>query len=308
MLRNATGKKTCSVMGRSVSSTDPVLDRLREIGRELADLKEAVKIYEGILPLLRDADIHVAPVCLTPEQARRKMEEGLPLLHGLELEVDLEGTKELMLQLARLLEDCRKSSAARQIRIEIEEDRIDLGSILLHTAAGDNDLVTSVSEDFCLDAGLLRAITENALRPAFYAWRRQVTSLSEGSHWDRGECFVCGAKPIFGELRDNNLDKHLRCGRCGADWRFSRLQCLSCGNEDHRMLSFLYSSDPREKSRLEVCEECKGYLKVITTFSPTPPELLHAEDLATIHLDYAAQKRGYVRGGIYGSEARPEIA
>jgi FdhE protein len=47
--------------------------------------------------------------------------------------------------------------------------------------------------------------------------------------------------------------------------------------------------------RVEVCDSCSGYLKVIATFDPTPPEMLAVADLATLHLDYIAQERGYVR-------------
>ena len=44
-----------------------------------------------------------------------------------------------------------------------------------------------------------------------------------------------------------------------------------------------------------MCDECGGYLKVSAAFSPTPVELLPVEDLATVHLDYIAQERGYAR-------------
>jgi hypothetical protein len=39
----------------------------------------------------------------------------------------------------------------------------------------------------------------------------------------------------------------------------------------------------------------EGYLKVIAAFTPTPPEMLPVEDLATLHLDYIAQKPSYGR-------------
>lgn len=45
--------------------------------------------------------------------------------------------------------------------------------------------------------------------------------------------------------------------------------------------------------RIEVCEKCCGYLKVVVSFSPLPPEMLFVEDLATVQLDYIAQWRGY---------------
>jgi len=300
------GKDLLGVMpGRSVGSSAPVVDRLREIGRELPDLREAAAAYEAILLLLIDADLHTAPICVTPDQARMNMGKGLPLLNGLDLEVDLKGTRALMLRIAGALENCGENSNARQIRMAIEEDRLDAGRLLSQIASGGSGGSVAYHQD--LDSGLLRAIAENALKPAFHAWRRQLTPLSEEINWNRGECFVCGATPILGELRDNNLDKHLRCGRCGADWQFRRLQCLYCGNEDHRTLSTLYNEDPHEKNRVEACEKCKGYLKVIITFSPTPPELLQAEDLATLHLDYAAQKLGYIRLEIYRSDGESEI-
>jgi formate dehydrogenase maturation protein FdhE len=45
----------------------------------------------------------------------------------------------------------------------------------------------------------------------------------------------------------------------------------------------------------EVCDKCNGYLKIITTYAPTAPEMLAVEDLATLHLDFRAQEQGYAR-------------
>ncbi len=44
---------------------------------------------------------------------------------------------------------------------------------------------------------------------------------------------------------------------------------------------------------MEVCEKCRGYLKVIAAFTPTPAELLPLEDFATIEMDFIARDRGY---------------
>jgi len=51
---------------------------------------------------------------------------------------------------------------------------------------------------------------------------------------------------------------------------------------------------------VEVCDRCKGYLKVIVSFTPTPADLLPIEDLATLHLDYIAQAHGYKRAAGHG--------
>jgi len=290
----------------TATDTDPIIRSLKTLAQDSPHLKDAAKLYEAILPLLRDADIRVGHVALTPEQARSKMEKGLPLLHDLDLELDMQSVRGLMLQLVRAIGKFGKgeqegngktlrASAASRIRGALEEDRLDISEILTAVAAGKRDMVTSATQGIGLDSGLVRMLARNALKPAFRAWRRQLTPLAEKISWDKGSCFICGADAILAELHGNTQVKHLRCGQCGADWPFPRLQCMYCGNEDHTSLGYLYSENQAEKFRVEVCEKCKGYLKVIAAFSPTPPEILSVEDLATLHLDYIAQERGYTR-------------
>ncbi len=77
---------------------------------------------------------------------------------------------------------------------------------------------------------------------------------------------------------------------------FRRLRCTHCANADTRTFGYLYPEAQCEKVKIEVCDRCKGYLKTIATFYPTPAEMLPVEDLATLHLDYIARERGYSRG------------
>jgi formate dehydrogenase maturation protein FdhE len=115
--------------------------------------------------------------------------------------------------------------------------------------------------------------------------------------WNKPCCPICGAMPAFAELQGHHLQKHLRCNRCGADWPARRIHCLYCGNEDHRTLCVLYKDSRHDTVRLEICEQCKGYIKVIVTFSPTTPEQFPVLDLETIYLNYIAEERGYRMNG-----------
>lgn len=286
--------------------SDPVIRRLRTLAKDYPYLKDAAGMYEAILPLLSDADIHAEQVSLTPADALLKMEKGVPLLHEIDLGLDVEAVHKLMLQLARSVEKfyegrengddaLLRSQAARRIRKLIEENRLNVSVLISGAAAGKRDLITSSSQGLGVDDGLLWILAQNALNPSLYAWRRQLTPIVDEISWYKGSCFICGAGAILGELQGNNQVKHLRCIQCGADWPFRRLQCMYCGNEDHATLGYLYPESQIQELRVEVCEKCKGYLKVITTFSPIQPEMLPVEDLATLHLDYIAQERGYVR-------------
>ncbi len=314
-----------------IDTVDPIVQRLHVLVESSPDLAEVAHIYERILPLLRDADLHVTPLVLTPAQARAKMERGLPLLHELDLEIDDQAICQLMLQLAHALETTGEKSlppkrrmpwerasrqldaaalyenahkgndgllraaATRQIRLALEGNQLNIGALLPHTATGDSGFVTAVAHSLQLDPGLLWTLVQNALKPTLRAWRQQLAPLAEGIAWHKGYCFVCGAGATLGELQGNDQVKHLRCGQCGADWLFRRLQCMYCGNQDHSTLDYLYVEGQPEKMRLEVCGQCHGYLKIIAAFAPTPADMLPVEDLATLHLDYIAQERGYSR-------------
>jgi formate dehydrogenase accessory protein FdhE len=281
----------------ALNGHDPLVQRLRALAQQSPDLKDAAQRYEIILPLLRDADLHAAPVSIGPDEARAKLAAGLPLLHDVALELDHRAVHGLILRLAGALETIGGSSrdACRRIREAMEADNLDVGTILPCIAAGDHGTVASLAQALTLDAGLVWTLVQNAFKPALHSWRRTLAPLLDVISWNRGCCPICGSCAMLGELQGNHLSKHLRCGQCGADWPFRRLQCPYCGNEDHRTLGYLYEEPRCEKMRVEVCDRCRGYLKVFISFSPTPPDLLPVEDLATLALDYIAEQRGYAR-------------
>jgi hypothetical protein len=313
-----------------MTTVDPVTQRLETLVQISPDLKDAAQVYAALLPLLREQDLHISPISMTVEQAREKLQAGLPLLHNLDLELDYAAAGVLMAQMARGLEapdgearpakrgwrrphdqepdrlalyeharagDTAKlrAAAARQIRVALEQGRLDPSVLLPHVAGGEGEYVTALAESLQLDPGLVWTLAQNALKPALYAWCCQLSPLTEGVDWRRGYCPICGSAATLAELRGNDQSKHLRCALCGADWPFPQLQCMYCGNEDHSTLSYFYPDGEREKQRIEVCDKCGGYLKVIAAFSPIPVQVLPIEDLATLHLDYIAQERGYAR-------------
>ncbi|MDE3090351.1 MAG: formate dehydrogenase accessory protein FdhE, partial [Chloroflexota bacterium] len=255
---------------------------------------------------------------------------GLPLLHEVDLRLDERAARDLMVRIARALEEAHteappqkhrapwrrgkvpdaaalfgsahagdgaalRAAAAREIRLALEEDRIEMGALLSRVAGGDSPFVTALAQGLKLDAGLTWTLAQNSFKPALRAWQRQLAPLAQGVTWHKGYCFVCGGAATLGELQGNDQEKHLRCGQCGADWQFPRLQCMYCGNQDHRTFGYLYPESQGDTMRVEICDNCHGYLKIINAFSPTPPESLAVQDLATLHLDYIAQERGYAR-------------
>jgi len=89
---------------------------------------------------------------------------------------------------------------------------------------------------------------------------RQFLKFTSGAIGTSVVSDVCGSTATLGELQDNDQIKHLRCGQCGAEWHFNRLQCLYFGNMDHATQQIL-SMAGCYSQRVEACDMCGGYLR-----------------------------------------------
>jgi len=300
---------------RTKDTTDPLTQRLRQLALTSPALASTARMYETVLPLLRDADLDVALIHFTPRQIHKKLQQGIPLLMDVDLDIDVASARELMLKLADALAGYGKKSAgfpfrlpwtrpaaddhvaALKIKTAVEENTLDAGHLLSLIVAGELDAVSAAAAERGLDVGLVLALARNTLKPALRTWCRQLVPLAKEVEWQSAVCFVCGAPAVLAELQGNGQARHLRCGMCGSDWQVRRLQCALCGNEDHRTLQYYMEDGEEDRMRFEACDNCHGYIKVIASFSPTPFEELAVADLETLHLDYAAQDLGYSRLG-----------
>jgi FdhE protein len=183
-----------------------------------------------------------------------------------------------------------------RIRCALEEDRLIPVELLMHAVKGDFRSLARRAEDRMLAPSLLVTLAQAALKPALRSWHKELAPLAAGADgWDRADCYICGSMACIGELRGNEQAGRLRCGQCGADWPFRRLRCVYCGNEETASQGILYPEGRQEKVRAEVCDACRGYLKVVANFAPASPEELAIEDLSTLYLDSYARERGYFR-------------
>ncbi len=285
-----------SVTGSDRASLVPILSplerRLRVLGERFPEVREAAETYRILLVILRDAPASAAPVAIDAGEAAGKLARGEPLLAGTALAFDLDATRGLAIRLAEALSR-RGVAKAAPVRDALARERFPMERLLRHAAAGDRAFVRTLALVLAVDPALLDVVAQNAIKPALRAWSRQLAPLARGLSWEKGYCFVCGARAALAELRGGELFRHLRCGRCGADWGVRRVLCPFCGNENPSSLGFLHAGKPMERARVAVCDGCREYLKVVTAFEPGAPDEVVVEDLATLPLDYAARARGY---------------
>jgi formate dehydrogenase major subunit len=151
-----------------------------------------------------------------------------------------------------------------------------------------------VAEAIGADPAALDLVAHLLVTPLLQASRRHLAARRRES-WPHGYCPVCGSGPALAEILGLERVRHLRCARCGGDWAFAPLRCPSCGERDHRRLGTLVSEDEGDSRKVDVCENCRGYVKSIATLGAWPALQVGLEDLASVDLDVIALDRGYAR-------------
>ncbi|MEK6679769.1 MAG: formate dehydrogenase accessory protein FdhE [Nitrospirota bacterium] len=139
---------------------------------------------------------------------------------------------------------------------------------------------------------------EDTLRKAF------LINLAKGlngvgdvvnKHWENSFCPVCGSLPSIGILGgDRECGMSLVCSLCETQWDFKRLYCPFCGNDNHEWLGYLVTEGD-EGYRINYCNKCKLYLKVVDIRKKGNVYSYPVEDILTLPLDILAQEKGYKR-------------
>jgi FdhE protein len=215
------------------------------------------------------------------EPAAGEREAGAPLLHGAAVRLD-----------ARRAGGLVRALAERIGILTVSE--LDPIPLIRAAIERDDDHIARAAERVGASHDSLTVLAQLAAIPLLHAATHALDS-GVPAVWQRGYCPVCGTWPSLVEMRGIERERRLRCGCCAADWRLPVLRCAFCGEIDHHLLGSLVPEGDAQQRRVETCESCHGYLKVVMTLGALPPLTLALQDLVTVPLDFVAQERGYER-------------
>lgn len=217
-----------------------------------------------------------------------------PIVHGAALRLDAERATELVRRLA--------SSAG------IARDaEIDARAAIRAAIARDDDALAAMADRYDASLDSFALLAQVAAMPLLLSITRGQDERAAKA-WQRGYCPVCGAWPSLVEIRGLERERRLRCGSCSADWSLPLLRCAFCDEGDHAKLGSLLAEGEEHLRRVETCESCHGYLKVVMTFDALGTRALLLADVGTVPLDLVAQDRGYARPARPGWAPAVEIA
>jgi len=265
---------------------------LAELGRAQPALADLAGQLGDFLPALYGEPVAAAAPSLPREKAAEKLNAGVPLLRGEALDIDWPAlTRRLQGMIGTLKQ--RRADAAGSLARALGSKQLDVAAFTEAVLAGRPQAVHERADALGLDAPLTASVLSLALYPVFGSLRAELQPVLTAGPWEQGYCPVCGSFPKLGEFRGLEQIRFLRCSLCAAEWQFPRLRCPGCGNQDHRKLGYLHVVGEEGKCRAATCDNCRQYVKMVSTLTALGPVALLVSDVATVHLDLLAAEKGF---------------
>ncbi len=275
----------------------------REARRYVDDnprLKGIVGLYREVFSVQRklSRDIPDQLPHIEGGQVSLRIEQGRLLVEPGEVKLDISVLAKMMRGLGEVMK--KKGEKPMQnidvFMAEELEDEKKLAELADAFLQREEEELSRLAEGYSLDPALLYMLLHISLAPFLWKAAGVLARKADLDQVPQGECPVCGDLPIMGFLRPEDGLRVLECSLCGSRWGFPRIMCPFCNNIAQSDLKYIFV-DGDDSRRVYLCEKCKKHIKISTPPSEKDAEfVVPLEDLATAHLDLAAEEKGYERG------------
>ncbi|MCE5264591.1 MAG: formate dehydrogenase accessory protein FdhE [Deltaproteobacteria bacterium] len=223
-----------------------------------------------------------------------KIEGGFPLVDFTSVDFDLAEPQAYFLALLEIAEKRAPGETGEMAR-KILDGELDFNDLIYESFNPPNEdeeeaAVAQEEEEASFD--LVELFIEESLRPALERVAARYGDAVRKAEWTEGYCPICGREPKIGEIRDEEGSRYLFCNQCGFEWSYLRIKCPFCGNEEQQSLAY-FTIEGDERYRVDVCNKCKRYIKIVDFREAKQKADLDVEDIATLHLDMLANDEGY---------------
>jgi FdhE protein len=277
------------------------------MAKMLKDALKTIEKYKNITPHYGELLDILGEILILREEYRRKMKNvifpideglmetkitgGLPLIDFSAGTFDLTEPRMYFTALLEIAEK-RAPGETKEVLQMIQDGTFNFDKMIsdsFNSLQEDEEASEDIDDDVI---DLVDLFLEESLRPALEKVVEKYGKSIAKAGWAEGYCPICGKEPKIGEIREEEGRRFLFCTQCGFEWRFMRIKCPFCGNEEQQTLAY-FSIEGEERYRVDVCNECKRYIKTVD-FRETEEEAdLDVEDIATLHLDMLANEEGY---------------
>ncbi len=269
---------------------------LKKLRPAYADL---LNFYEKIFMVQEDSkgQINLDPIEISTETLALKCKEKFSLIGISEFIVDQKAATALLKQLCQITEtgNDEMADAARAIQNALASTRLNQKAVFAALLNTEDAYFQKIEKDMGIEKKALAFMAYNSIKPSLVHCAEQLASyLDADNPWDKGFCPVCGSAPGFSLFEDEG-NRILFCGFCWHQWAAQRIYCPFCENQDSNSIHY-YFSEQEKNYRIDVCDNCKTYLKAIDQRNTDRMIYPPLEFVASLHLDIKAQEMGFKSG------------
>ena len=246
---------------------------------------------------------------ISKKQGMERMHKGLPLISLENMFLDDGLVKELFVAICEIIKKHGDSEIGQTEKLISAESEgiLDLSTMIEKLFKHDNNYFQLLAEENSASEDLLVFIALSVAKPFFEAAAEKIRDLIAEDEWLKHYCPVCGSPAQIATLDGQDGKRFLHCMLCGTKWRFMRLQCSFCGNNQASGLKFM--AEEGSSYRIDLCDNCGRYIKTLDErkFSEAGKEIIPVvEDIATMYLDMVAEKKGYKKSWFFPPSAENE--
>lgn len=280
------------------SSDERIID-IQWATKRYPDLQPYLEIHRGVIEA-QDALRRSAKKGTLgdwDERTLRKLqskaqEAQQPLIRYLKLSmIDEEEMRTVAIQIVDVLIQHKTQGSLEALRQKLTSGVLRIRDLLGVVSEGIDGEIVKIARTMQVEQRLLVFLAHMLIQP----WAERVASDIDRSfldRWAQSVCPVCGVKPVV--ERTIGGKRFLSCTLCSLRFPADPFLCVFCGNSDPYTLKSLVPDD-NPAQRVDYCEKCRRYTKVIVKQRLKEELPLWLEDLLTLDLDFMAKSADLVR-------------
>ncbi len=260
--------------------------------------KDLLAFYEKLFLAQETTKSHMRlqPIEIPEDPLAIKRKEKFPLIARKDFTIDIKASETLLREICRLAGEANEVLAPAGLKLMdgLDSGTVDAPTLLSKTLSENDVYFDEMAKSLEIDKEVLLFMAHGSIRPSLSLCAEQLaTYIDKDTLWEKGYCPVCGSPPAISILRGEG-ERFLFCSFCNHEWHSQRIYCPFCENKDQKTLHYFFSEE--EEYRVDVCDQCRKYIKTIDTRKIKRPVYPFIEQVATLHLDMLAQHQGLQSG------------
>ncbi len=255
---------------------------------------EMLDFYEEILEIQENAKnlLNISPPDIKKDLLDLR-KEGFPIFNKEDFVIDVKTSVNIFESICKISKNANKkmNDNVQIIEVAIKNGILNLDELLKRHY--DESYIKKVAEDLKVDKAILNFFIHMSILPSININIENLKNNIDLKKWIEGYCPICGCLPRISEIKDEGK-RYFLCSFCNFYWKGERLKCPFCDNRDHNKLHYFHE-EGKDAYRIDLCDNCKQYIKTIDTRKLNYDPNLDLEDITTLHLDILADSRGYRR-------------